>query len=191
MSSPFILAPMQILRSLDEANKVSAVKLCEKRQKAKVGDLFRLSPETGIYLWGRLIRKDRFFGVDANLNLVYIYDAISMEKPDTKLLKPSNLLIPPIVVNNLGWSRGYWQIMISGPLSPRDFLPNHRFVRYVGTGSTDDYVIVDEYGKPVRNRLFAKRDDPKKLSQSGISNFNHVDWLIRQTLQQRGVIGPE
>ena len=180
---------MKLLRSLEEANAIAAIRLCEKRQRAKVGDLFRLSPATGIFLWGRLIKRGLFFG--AVTNLVYIYDAIDAERPEARLRTPSNLILPPIVVNNLGWSRGYWQIMASEPLSREDILPHHRFVRYAGTGSTDDYVIVDERGETVRTWLSRKRDDPRKLSQSGISNFNHVDWLIMETLQQRGVIDPD
>jgi len=35
---------MNKLKNLEEANEVSAVRLVSKRQKAKVGDVFRLSP---------------------------------------------------------------------------------------------------------------------------------------------------
>ena len=52
---------MDVLKSLNEANEVSAVRLVNKRQTAKVGDIFRLSPFSGVFLWGRLIKRSRFF----------------------------------------------------------------------------------------------------------------------------------
>jgi hypothetical protein len=58
----------------------------------------------------------KFFGDDFEMNLVYIYDAISPERPKPEALAPSNLIIGPSVVNNLGWVRGYWEIMASQPL---------------------------------------------------------------------------
>lgn len=120
------------------------------------------------------------------MNLVYIYDVVAQERPDVTLTTPSNLILPPIVVNNLGWSRGYWEIVASEPIGHDDTLSQHRFVRYKGT-SIYDYDIVDESGRPVKDRVPWKKIDPQKLSQSGFSNFNHVDWQIRQILQQRGL----
>jgi hypothetical protein len=107
---------MRSIRTLEEANEVTAVRLSEKRRFAKVGDLFRLSPYAGVFLWGRLIKKAKFFGDDFEMNLVYIYDAISPERPKPEALAPSNLIIGPSVANNLGWVRGYWEIMASQPL---------------------------------------------------------------------------
>jgi hypothetical protein len=106
---------MRSSRTLEEANEVTAVRLSEKRRFAKVGDLFRLSPYAGVFLWGRLIKKARCFGDDFEMNLVYMYDAIGRERPKPEVLTPSNLIIGPSVVNNLGWVRGYWEIVQRHP----------------------------------------------------------------------------
>jgi hypothetical protein len=98
---------MTKLKSIEEANEVSAVRLVRKRQRAKVGDIFRLSPLKDIFLWGRLIKRAKFFGLDAEFNLVHIYDAIGQDRPANDLLSPQNLIMGPSVVNNLGWARGY------------------------------------------------------------------------------------
>jgi Immunity protein 26 len=174
---------MEELRSLEQANEVSAIRLVSKRQRAKVGDIFRLSPYDGVFLWGRLIKKAKFFGLDTVFNLVYIYDAIGPDRPSPELLSPHNLIIGPSVVNNLGWARGYWEIVASEPLRPIDMLDRHLFVRYHGTGSTRDYDIVDEEGRTVR---FSKPDS-SKLSQSGFGNFNSIDWQIRAIIRERGI----
>jgi hypothetical protein len=176
---------MRILKSLDEAEAVTAVKLCDKRQVARVGDLFRFSPYPEIFVWGRFIKRDKFFA-SFDANLVYIYDAMSPERPEKNLLTPSNLLIGPTVVNNLGWSRGYWQIMAREPLGPGDVLKQHLFIRFSGTGSKNDFTLVDDQGARVKRS--PDSIDVSKLSQSGLSNFNHVDWIVRGILEDRGLI---
>ncbi len=175
---------MRRLKSLEEANEISAVRLTDNRRRAKVGDFFRLSPYCGVIVCGRLIKRSNFFGVDAEFNLVYIYDAIGSERPSPQFLTPKNLLIGPAVVNNLGWYRGYWEIMASEPLGVNDILAQHAFIRYRGTGRREDYEIVGEDG-----RLVSKREiNPQKLSQSGFGNFNSIDWQVREILQSRGLI---
>jgi hypothetical protein len=169
------------IRTLEEANEVTAVRLTEKRRFAKVGDLFRLSPYAEVFLWGRLIKRARFFGDDFEANLVYIYDAISGERPAPEVLIPSNLIIGPSVVNNLGWVRGYWEIIASQPLRPIDVREKHIFVRYRGTGSPADYDLVNEDGRVVVDHAV----DPRSLGQSGYGNFNYIDWLVRDILQAR------
>jgi len=178
---------LRVLKNLQEAYEVSAVRLTEKRRYAKVGDIFRLSPHVGIFLWGRLVKKAGFFGVKSDFNLVYIYDANGPERPTSELLVPQNLIIGPVVVNNLGWVRGYWEIVASEPIRTDDVLERHLFVEFWGTGSTSDYDIVDEAGK----RVDKLGIDRTRLSQSGFGNFNSVDWNLRAILQGRNLIPSE
>ena len=147
-----------------------------------MGDLFRLSPKPGIFLWGRLIKRARFFGHEFESKLVYIYDVIGSERPELELLSQSNLIIGPREVNNLGWVRGYWEIMASEPLQANDVRDKHLFVRYRGTPS--DYDLVDEDGRIVDSAGV----DPRSLGQCGYSNFNHIDWLVRNIPEDRGLI---
>ena len=178
---------MDVLKSLNEANEVSAVRLVNKRQTAKVGDIFRLSPFSGVFLWGRLIKRSRFFGLDALFNLIYIYDAFGPERPRPELPSPSNLILGPSVVNNLGWARGYWEIVASEPILPIDVLDQHLFVRFRGTGSPPDYDIVEENGKITKTRYA----DIRGLAQSGFGNFNLLDWQLKEILRDRKVIPDE
>jgi len=172
---------------MEQANECTAIRLTEKRQRAKVGDLFRLSPVYGIFLWGRLIKKARFFGLSFDLDLVYIYDAMGSERPASKALVPSNLILGPSVVNNLGFSRGYWEIMGSGPVTASDTLDRHMFVKFKGNGRPDDYELVDEAGAKV-NIKHSLAD--KSLAQSGIGNYNLIDWRVQEILRRRGVLAP-
>ncbi len=175
---------MKQLNSIEEAKEVSAVRLTEARPRPKEGDIFRLSPSTGIYLWGRLVKRSHFFGVAADFNLVYIYDAVSDHRPAPALLSPSNLIIGPCVVNNLGWSRGYWQVMANEPVTNADRLVQHRFIQFRGYGGPENHEVVDESGKVVKG----DHRDWKRLGQSGFGNFNSVDWCIRAVLNERGIL---
>jgi hypothetical protein len=175
---------MRVLKNMAEAKECTAVRLTEKRQRAKVGDLFRLSPAVGIFLWRRLVKRAKFFGLDFELNLVYVYDDMSSERPAPEALSPGNLIIGPSVVNNLGFSRGYWQIMSSEPVTAADVL-THLFMRFKGNGRPDDYDLVDEMGAKVR----LKHSQADKLvAQSGVGNYNSIDWRIQGILQSRGVL---
>jgi hypothetical protein len=160
------------------------MRLANKRRYAKVGDIFRMSPHAGVFLWGRLIKKARFFEHDFEANLVYIYDVIGQERPDPGMLNATNLIIGPSIVNNLGWVRGYWEIIASEALRPADIRDRHLFVRYHGTGSPNAYHLVDENGRLVVDHTV----DPKSLGLSGYGNFNFIDRQIRGILESWGVI---
>jgi len=88
---------MRTIQTIEEARAISAVRLTHQRRFGQVGDLFRLSPKTGIFLWGRLIKRARFFGHEFESKLVYVYDVIGRERPEPELLSPSNLIIGPRV----------------------------------------------------------------------------------------------
>jgi len=180
-----ILPSMRVLKSMEEANECTAIRLTEKRQRAKVGDIFRLSPAVGIFVWGRLIKRACFFGLGFDLNLVYLYDAIGFDRPTPDLLVPGNLILGPSVVNNLGFSRGYWEIVGSEPVIASDMLDRHLFVRFKGTGRPDDYKLVDEIGAKVHIK---HSPSDRSLAQSTIGNYNLIDWHVRDILRARGVL---
>jgi hypothetical protein len=175
---------MHELTTLEQACEISAIRLVHKRQNAKVGDIFRLSPSDGIFLWGRLVKKANFFGLNKAFNLVYIYDVVSQELPNPDQLTPENLLIGPTVVNNLGWLRGYWEIIEHRPIYREDLLNEHFFIRFRGVGGGNNYEIVDERGTVIKQPDMGKQ----KIAQSGFSNFNAIDWEIRDILECRGII---
>lgn len=66
-----------------------------------------------------------------------------------------------------------------------DLLDKHLFIRFRGTGSPDDYDLVDETGTKVR---VGHSSSDRLLSQSGIGNYNLIDWQVQEILQIRGVI---
>jgi hypothetical protein len=91
-----------------------------------VGDVFALLPPDGAYLFGRVISVDANAGGFRRSNLIYIYRARSRDKTPP-LLERGDLLVPPIMTNNLPWSRGYFERVERGPLLASDVLPAHCF----------------------------------------------------------------
>ena len=79
-------------------------------------------------------------------NLIYVYDVESatMEPPDR--LSPAHLLLAPMFVNRLPWSKGYLATVAHRELREEDLLRQHCFRRWTG-----DYV--DERGRSLPGRI--------------------------------------
>ena len=100
------------------------------RKKLIPGDTFVMRyPGIG-YLFGRVIYVDLPAGRAPfpGCNLIYIYDErSSVPDPDGLSLVRENLLVPPIFINRLPWSRGYFQTVAHTPLQAGDILERHCF----------------------------------------------------------------
>ncbi len=76
--------------------------------------------------------------------LVYIYRARAPEKhPDSAMLTPANLLIPPAFINRKPWAKGYFETVDHRPLRSGDLLAQHCF------WSNGKQTFVDEKGVPM------------------------------------------
>lgn len=119
------------------------------RKKPRVGDLFVLHIASEVYVFGRVVRDDALWTLidpeyrseDHRANLVYIYDHVSPsgEVPDFSKLQPSRLLIPPLFVDRLWWSRGYFQALGNYPFSEGDVLTVHCFKNAFNRRYYDEY----------------------------------------------------
>lgn len=96
------------------------IKMKPSRKKPIEGDVFVLQPFEGVYHFGKVIKtkiKSEFPFVNG-WDLVYIYSVSSDKKTMPTELNPSNLLLPPVVVNHQGWLKGYFETI--GNLSVTD-----------------------------------------------------------------------
>jgi len=100
------------------------------RRKLAVGDVFVVKPIRHPFLFGRIIRTDAALFGQGNL-LLYFYDAWSDDAQDVPSLTRDRLLMPPVVTNRLGWSRGFFNHVENRPLTSGDVLPVHCFVSNV------------------------------------------------------------
>ena len=99
------------------------------------GDVFAMQLPDSRYLFGRVIEAE--LSLDQapmpGVYLIYIYKQRTNEKtPPMGLLTPDRLLLPPIFINRLPWSRGYFETVASGEVRPEDVLPQHCFLDVTG-----------------------------------------------------------
>lgn len=124
-----------------------------KKSRLKSGDIFVMQIG-GEYLFGRIIRDNLSFEESpfGGSNLIYLYDIRASSKIiDYSRLTPDHLLIPPLYVSNVLWSRGYAVKVAHFDISEKDLLQRHCF--YSSTHKHETYF--DEKGAKL-----AKRTEP-------------------------------
>lgn len=124
---------------MDEMTPRLMHQLRPSRKRPKVGDIFEVEFDAG-RLAGRVIRTDALVFEDApGLNLLYFFrDLAVAHDVKTMRLTTDNLLIPPVLTNNIGWRRGYFQTIGNRPLGAGEAFAQHCFDAY-GDGYFDEY----------------------------------------------------
>lgn len=115
------------------------------RKKPAAGEIFALQLADEQYLFGRVIFSD--LPADRapmpGSYLIYIYDHVSPAKsPPLDQLRPDCLLLPPMFINRIPWTKGYFLTVGTQPLSAEDLMAQHCFRRWTGE-------YKDEHGHPI------------------------------------------
>jgi hypothetical protein len=156
--------------------ETNMVVLERSRRRQQVGDLFTLRLGTRPYLFGRVVRTDANAGGFPNSNLVYIFRIESdlPVPPDRADLRPSNLLVPPIMTNRLPWSRGYFRTIASWPIGPGEALQRHCFEE---PRRPPDYPhrYFDEHGVELPNRV-------EPCGEWGLHSYRTIDDAVSRAL---------
>lgn len=118
--------------------------LARSRKKARAGDLFTMRLPDETFLFGRVISTRAVWTPAegaAPAVLVYIYRDRSAvaEPPAEGMLRPSRLLVPPLMTNQRPWSMGYFQTLHSRPLRAEDVLSQHCFRSHLTGRYFDDH----------------------------------------------------
>jgi hypothetical protein len=121
----------------------------------------RLPPQAGDILYGRVISTEATIGPMKKCVLIYLYRPRSKEKGAVPELLRGQLLVPPMMTNNLGWTKGYFEFVEHRELSPLDLLPQHCF-------KDSDGRYFDEKS----NRL---RAPVEPVGQWGLHSFRAID----------------
>jgi hypothetical protein len=116
------------------------------RHEPRAGELFAMQLPGGAFLFGRVIVSDppRSEAPMPESYLIYVYRHQSAStSPDWKALRPEELLLPPVWINQLPWTKGYFHTVDERPLAKSDLLDQHCFREFTGR-------FLDERGRPLR-----------------------------------------
>ncbi|SCX89665.1 Imm26 family immunity protein [Microvirga guangxiensis] len=101
--------------------------LKKSRRRPETGDIFAMLPPDGAFLFGRVIATNVNAGGFEGSNLIYVYRNRSVERSSPPKLSREELLLPPMMTNNLPWSKGYFEFLENRALEAADRFPVHCF----------------------------------------------------------------
>ncbi|WP_018130083.1 immunity 26/phosphotriesterase HocA family protein [Effusibacillus pohliae] len=148
------------------------VKMQPSRKKPNPGDVFVVQPKNGLYFYGKVI-KTNMPSKDLVIlcNLIYIYKNPSQQVVMPTELNPRELLIPPLIINNQGWIKGYFKTIGSMPVTNEDLAVNFGFKDFL----TKQFV--DELGNPLGY-------EPELWTDYGLGSYGVVADKIHKILKE-------
>jgi hypothetical protein len=143
------------------------------RKRLQPGDVFAVQLLDGQYIFGRVIRTDATWGLSpdtATAILIYLYRQCSPDKalPERGAMQPRDLLVPPVMINRLAWSRGYFETIGHLDLEEGAVLTQHCFRRSNGQ-------YFDDNGQQLSRAV-------EPVGIHGLHSFRTVDDLISDAL---------
>lgn len=154
--------------------------LKKSKKILRPGDIFVLKPKGHDYYFGRVIDTNVESGFGSgNAILIYIYNVTSNDKSKVPELRKENLLIPPAMINRLGWSRGYFENVMFKELAKEDILEVHCFwdppLKGISGGELSKGKYMNEKGEQL--------DGPHEpVGQYGLGNHRVIDDAISKAL---------
>ncbi|MFC7597497.1 Imm26 family immunity protein [Terrabacter sp. GCM10028922] len=101
--------------------------LRRSNRKPRQGDLFVMQPDHA-FLFGRVIRAQPTPAPMPLSYLIYVYADRSLRKePSSVTLRPDRLLLPPVFINRMPWTKGYFETVGHEFLDEVAVLPQHCF----------------------------------------------------------------
>ncbi|MDH6180411.1 hypothetical protein M2152_000593 [Microbacteriaceae bacterium SG_E_30_P1] len=105
--------------------ETNLAKLRGSRKVPSTGDVFTLlMPQVG-YLFGRVMGDEHDLAAAPmpNCYLIYIYNVVSDEPtPDVSQFSPQGLAMPPVFINRMPWTKGYFQAAGTSEVSSDDYV---------------------------------------------------------------------
>ena len=139
--------------------------LTPSRRRLQPGDIFAMQLPDRRFIFGRVVRTDADCFA-AGCILIYVFGHTSDTPVPPARLLVHDLLIAPMTINRLGWSRGYFMTIDSRPFEEGERLPVHYFER-TRWGETE---YVDEDRQAV-----GQPQEGTPVGFQGLGNYLTVD----------------
>ena len=148
--------------------------LKKSRKKIIEGDIFTIQPFEGVFYYGKVIKTNLISSDDfiKGMSLIYIYNYKSTKKEEPVKLGSYELLIPPIVVNNQPWIKGYFETLCNQLVSD-----NEKDVDY-GFWDVMERIYVNLLGQPIKR-------EPKYWSYFGLGSYGVVAKEVFKALEKK------
>jgi hypothetical protein len=146
--------------------------LKRSRTQPNGGDVFAMQLPDGRYLFGQVVGANLPVALapTEGAYLIYIYDVVAgSDAPVLAALTPDRLLIPPLFINKMPWTKGYFQNIAHRPLTPGTLLPHHCFRDPVRNG------YIDERRQPLTAPI-------EPCGQWALRSYRRLDDLISDAL---------
>ena len=104
--------------------------LKRSRSKPGPGDVFAMRLPDDSHIFGRVIAGELEppLAPTPVSYLIYVYDERSVSKePDLAQLTPERLLLPPVFINRLPWTKGYFENVAHEELRQSQLIAQHCF----------------------------------------------------------------
>lgn len=163
------------VRALSVSVQTNLQILKPSRRKPQAGDIFAMGLPDGTHIFGRVIDADiteRQRAPMPGAYLIYIYRQRSRTKhPHPAELTPDQLLLPPVFINRMPWTKGYFETVEQTELSSHDRLAQHCF------WSAAREIHVDENRNPL----------PREIQPCGDWALSSYRWLDDQVSDALGI----
>lgn len=141
------------------------------RKKPKTGDVFVIQPIQGRFLYGHVI-KTNIENDDPMIkgwSLIFIYGKVTSDPVLPESFRSNEFILPPMIVNNQGWLKGYFKTIGNIPVSNNELEKSYGFWDILTKG------YVNEEGVPLINV-------PEIYGDYGLSSYGAVSYGIDKLL---------
>lgn len=110
---------------------INLIQMKKSRRTPSAGDLFVLQPQEGIYLLGKVIRAkwdipDDFLRGSYVVHL-YRKKLNTFDGVESIDLTAEDLLLPPQIINQLAWTKGYFMTVGNKPVNSQELPESYGF----------------------------------------------------------------
>lgn len=145
------------------------------RKRPKEGDVFLTQPFLGTYYYGKVIQT-RIKSEDScvnGMNLIFLYNRLADGRTVPDDLGEEDFLIPPVIINKLPWSRGYFETIGNAAVTESERNRSYGFWRF------QTKTFVDVTGAPLAEK-------PLCWSDHGLASYAVVGERIQAALKAKG-----
>jgi hypothetical protein len=152
--------------------KINLENIGSSRKAIKTGDVFIFKPKERLFYYGVVVNSDASIFTAKGLIHIHLFN-INSEKGDSipNNLYHSELLVPPILTNKLGWTKGYFKTIENVAIENFPLVKNATFFYYNGKIFNDN-----------SNEL----PKPKSIEETGsfaVTSYLNIDNLISLSLE--------